>query len=632
MDAVSVEDRAADAARSYKQWTRLSLEVLRLRCNMYHLNAKGKKIDLAKRLTDHFLKEKTEEESSSGGEESEQQDEPARKEDDVLSLLSEPNEEDTVPWADEGALEYINNAPGRRIETSPVRTPRSEVSQSLPITPSREIRNNTRYTSRSSRSSRSRSTQRSSSSPSSSSENSRRSRSRSPPRRSRREHRASTRARPSTRDLMRKVLKEVEGQTEVIKKYENQHREAEAEIGALRNQLLALQKHPVSPTPRDVSPPPLPSRVRRTRSASTHTSVNKHRKVSREEKHDNKKRVRSSVVKMNEGKNSYSSPSFSQSFSKMAAKGAVDPLNLNYNKKSKMAAVYHLPPIKKDLLKAIRKREFCCFDKLKPKKLYLRSQDEQLGLEKIDLRFDIKKKKLEVSKRKSEGVQNFAEWMEVWNLFTQGHLHYFPEDAEVLFAYQKAITRFSARFTFEAVYSYDIDFRNLISIEKRLPQEQRQVEWGKVNDELVHIHLRENRRPEPTCFKCKEKGHYSNKCPYDVSGNSRTVSYPPPQPLPPVQSLMSRNVSRPWQSTGGDARRMLPSRLGGAGNNSTNNNNNSGNNRTAKYCKHFRLNMSCPYAPGCIFRHDCERCGETGHNGNSCFMYTSAPFRGPQGP
>lgn len=315
----------------------------------------------------------------------------------------------------------------------------------------------------------------------------------------------------------------------------------------------------------------------------------------------------------------------------MAAKGAgsVDPLQVFNIPKSKMAASYHLPSIKKSMLRTIRKKHFCCFDKLKPKKLYLRSQEEKLGKEKLDLRFDLKKKRLEVSKQKSLGVQNFSEWMETWNIFTQAHLHYFPEDGEALFSYQKSITRFHVSYPFEAVYSYDIDFRNLLAIEKNLPPEEKQVEWAKINEELEQVHLKGNRRTEPTCYKCNTKGHYSNKCPHDVSGSSQPfpvqVVQPRPPPAPPVaprpQPLMARNVFPTTQTT---TRRMLP--YGG---------NTSGNgvrNPSRKFCNHFKQNGTCPFGASCVFRHECEFCNSTQHHTNACFQYTSAPFRGAQGP
>ena len=458
---------------------------------------------------------------------------------------------------------------------------------------------------------------------------------------------------------MKKVLQEVREQKETIKQYQNQHREAEAEISALRSQ-MQLFKRRKSPSP----PPPVRSTTARIRtsppktraSSSTTTRIctsppktraymtssrgasrrTQHKRPSNPpmEKSDNKrKRVRSVVEKSNKG-NYATSSSPSKVFSKMAAKRCADPLDLSPRKKLKMAAGYCLPPIKKDLLKKIKKREFCCFDLLKPKKLYLKSQEEQQGGEKVDLRFDEKKQKLQVSKRKLDCVQNFAEWMEVWNLFTQAHLHFFPEDTESLFAYQKSITRFSSRYTFEAVYSYDIDFRNLIAVEKHLPREHRQVRWSKVSDELVHIHLRDNRRPEPMCYKCKEKGHYANKCPFEISGTHRSAPGPPPVP-PMAQPLMGRSVFPPMSSMSGGQRapqmqqrqRMLPSTNGQNNNNNRNGTRNGGYNPNNGFCRHYAVNMTCPYGRGCIFKHGCEGCGREGHNLQTCFSHTSTTFR-----
>ena len=229
------------------------------------------------------------------------------------------------------------------------------------------------------------------------------------------------------------------------------------------------------------------------------------KRASRKKSPNNKSRAHSPVGNKQKKKNDNNKrPGKKYSFSaKMAAN--------NYSSLPVSTNSYRVPPVKREHLKTIRKREFMCFNKLKPKKLNLKSLEESQGIDQVEMRYDSVKDTLKLSTKETDKVRTYSEWMVVWNIFTQAHLHFHPEDSHNLFSYQKIVTRFSAKYTFEAVYAYDIDFRNLISSEGHLPPHERQARWMEVNEELVDINLRDNRKPDPQCFQCGQKGQKGQK-------------------------------------------------------------------------------------------------------------------------
>ncbi len=482
---------------------------------------------------------------------------------------------------------------------------------------------------------------------------------------------------PRTRRSKRlqRAMKSLKEKKEALEKQRTKHSESQAELAALRSQLhniklknLQLQqatKRPRSPSPassvvapprrrsrrlsqrripvvspspvrspphtsrrkRSASPPPTTERKKTRRGRSITRTVKNNpvvKKTSKKESKNNNthKSVQSVVVDANKAAGN-DKIYFPRMVNKMATpphKSNIGSLGLPF------AGSYSVPPIKYEILKVIRKKEFCCFNKLKPKKPYLKSQEEKHG--QVDMTYV--KGSLKLTTRKADTLQSFPEWMEVWNIFAQAHLHFHPLDAQKLFTYQKNITRFAAKYNFEALYSYDIDFRCLISAEKHLPHNERQVAWDQVNEELVNSNLREHRKPEPSCFHCGQKGHYSNKCPNQLqvirnggsayvgnvtSGIPPLMSFmaqpPNPGPMPAVPRNRANNSNQ-------NIRRVVP-----------NQNTNVPNRRNAsnKFCHHFRNSGTCPFGAACVFRHDCEFCGQSGHNSMSCHLHTSTMFR-----
>ena len=171
---------------------------------------------------------------------------------------------------------------------------------------------------------------------------------------------------------------------------------------------------------------------------------------------------------------------------------------------------YERPPIKRELLKDIRNGKCVDFNRLLPPTATSHSVDEPEGLE---LRYDRRKKyPVLTSPSPSAKITDFPEWMEAWNVFMQARLHFYPDEAPQLFAYQKTISRLARSYEFFAVMNYDKNLRSLIANNESTPPSQRTAAWDRYNEELDRRYLRDNMALPVTCFHCKKKGHFSNNC------------------------------------------------------------------------------------------------------------------------
>ena len=130
------------------------------------------------------------------------------------------------------------------------------------------------------------------------------------------------------------------------------------------------------------------------------------------------------------------------------------------------------------------------------------------------MRFSSKSQTYTLERSKRDTIETFSRWMEAWNAFVQTRLHFKPQEAFSLFTYQKLITTLCTQYKFKAVYSYDINFRNLIARERTLSPQQRSGNWGKKHEELGAYHLtEENRLPPLKCYNCNGSGHVAMNCP-----------------------------------------------------------------------------------------------------------------------
>jgi hypothetical protein len=138
---------------------------------------------------------------------------------------------------------------------------------------------------------------------------------------------------------------------------------------------------------------------------------------------------------------------------------------------------YDRPPIKRELLKDIRNGKCVDFNRLLPPTATSHSVDEPEGLE---LRYDRRKKyPVLTSPSPSAKITDFPEWMEAWNVFMQARLHFYPDEAPQLFAYQKTISRLARSYEFFAFMNYDKNLRSLIANNESTPPSQRTAAWDR---------------------------------------------------------------------------------------------------------------------------------------------------------
>ena len=292
---------------------------------------------------------------------------------------------------------------------------------------------------------------------------------------------------------------------------------------------------------------------------------------------------------------------------------------------------FRLPPIDKKFLDAIEKGDYVDFEKMKKKRLDMKSREANKTDYDLKVNEHSSDTTLSLKKSKRDSINNFTEWMSVWNDFLHARLHYKPHEAYELLKYQKYITDFAKIYKFEAIKAYDIDFRNTIANQKADPPEERTAFWDQQSTELKNVHLVDNPKPPPQCYNCTEKGHVSSDCPKpqknknNQSKNNNTtnyqsqsnyypqnvpsVAYNPfyPPPTPPTNHTLPRNPNRPPTSS-------APQELDV--------------NNTDDYCRGLNATGTCTRGFRCKWLHYCNRCKEPDHGGIACTKHTSTRFRG----
>ena len=251
-------------------------------------------------------------------------------------------------------------------------------------------------------------------------------------------------------------------------------------------------------------------------------------------------------------------------------------------------------------LTLIEKGEYVDFQKLRPKSVDQKTRED--GASNISMKFSPTTRTYTLEKAHKESIGTFTAWMEAWNNFVQTRLYFKPDEHFQLFTYQRLIGTLAAQYRFSAVYSYDIDFRNLIATQRRVSPKERTASWGSVQPQLQVIHLTDNQRlPPPKCFKCNESGHTANVCP-----NQK------PKDTQPRQRSPNRNRTDNERSRR-DTQDSRPFRNG------------------SKYwycCDHWNDGQCTRGADGCRFAHLCNKCGATNeHTGPNCNRSTSTGFR-----
>ena len=170
--------------------------------------------------------------------------------------------------------------------------------------------------------------------------------------------------------------------------------------------------------------------------------------------------------------------------------------------------LYTPPAVDEKIMTKTLKAEYVDFDTLLPTSIP--TTDQQLiGIQVIsEDNFNIT-----TNHKPKNKITDFPSWMCAWNLFTQATLYNHPHKQHDLFSYQKHFCYLIRRFKLEAWYSYDKAQRKQIASEIRVPSTSRTATWDKRNEELYNIFLMDSSSHLPTCYICKNTGHYSSYCP-----------------------------------------------------------------------------------------------------------------------
>ena len=130
----------------------------------------------------------------------------------------------------------------------------------------------------------------------------------------------------------------------------------------------------------------------------------------------------------------------------------------------------NLPPLSRQLHLAIKSKKYVDFNALLPQSLYDPASDTQEGFNfhLVPSKAGDNSISLTPKRRVSQRVINFSSWLEAWNIFVRVSVHYHPELAGDLLAYQDHICHFNKTYPFPAWHRYDIAFRMNMALDQTL--------------------------------------------------------------------------------------------------------------------------------------------------------------------
>lgn len=228
-----------------------------------------------------------------------------------------------------------------------------------------------------------------------------------------------------------------------------------------------------------------------------------------------------------------------------------------------------LPPLTPKIMKAMKDKEFIDLGNLLSKALYETAPHTSYSVQ-VNTGPDGDESVAMTPSRRSQGkIFNFSSWLEAWNVFIRGMVHFHPHLASELLAYQEHFCTLTRNYPFNACYKYDIAFR--MNMARSTLQQ-----WSRVDEYAFNRFLRCTPQQYSTaCFKCNNSGHFAADCPSQSQGN---------QPLHNKASQSFRPQSQGFTS-------QTP-------------------------CRHFNNNNSCT-EPNCFWLHACFKCRGP-HPGSNC--------------
>lgn len=221
-----------------------------------------------------------------------------------------------------------------------------------------------------------------------------------------------------------------------------------------------------------------------------------------------------------------------------------------------------LPPLSAKVQKALENREYIDLTSLLPNNLY------DAAASPVNFQFstgdDQKPNVTTVSAPSAQKpkIATMGQWLEAWNIFIRGMVHFHPSLASQLLAYQESMCTLMRAYQFTACYRYDVAAR--LNIASNLGSR-----WDIFYDYAFNRFIRcanvAVSSSPVKCYKCLKEGHFSSSCPNDTF-------------RAPVSSTSYKN---PFHS----------------------------------YCRSFNSGNRCDSS--CTYAHRCNKCGQ-GHPGLAC--------------
>lgn len=221
--------------------------------------------------------------------------------------------------------------------------------------------------------------------------------------------------------------------------------------------------------------------------------------------------------------------------------------------------INNLPPMSSKLIKALKDKDFIDLTSLLPNSLYEISPYSQYSLEVLPSSEQGANSSLSLTqtKRPSQKITTLINWIEAWNVYIRGMVHFHPYLAPELLAYQESFCSINKSYPFAACSRYDIAFRMNMARNKH-------QSWAKLDEYAFNKFLRcaPPVSSQVICYKCHTPGHFAGEC---QNG---------------FQSQWQQKQSTPFRSF----RRQ-----------------------GSESCRHYNNNNKCQN-PNCPWPHTCTRC------------------------